>query len=205
MLRRSVCLVQSWFENWVGSSSWCVSQPFSSLTELATWGLGWKPPLVCDGERVFRLKAWLLSNFRGVALESRMLALGSLPPLQPPADLGCAWLHRRDPFSCILLFRGADKWLPLSSYFLVVVIFHCILWPVPIITFHTCLPPFFLWASSTLQANSYYYCPLNSDGKTESYRIKAVTVVVKVRLPDSQASSQPHERPEGAPWPRPGL
>lgn len=123
MLRCSICLVQSWCENWVGSSRWCVSQPFSSLTELAAWGLASQPPLLCNGERVFRLKAWLLSEFRGVALESRTLHLGSLPPLQPPADLGCAWLHRRDPFSCILLFRGADKWLPLSSHFLVVVIF----------------------------------------------------------------------------------
>ena len=124
-------------------------QEASSLIELAAcrlWvpGLSWQPPRVCNGEQVFRLKACLLNEFGDVDTRERDFPLGS--PASPPAplvDLGCAWLQRGDPLSCIHLFRGGDEWLPLSSYFLLVN-FHSVLWPVPVITFHTCLTPFLL-------------------------------------------------------------
>lgn len=125
-----------------------LSTEASSMIELRVWvpGLGWGPSLVCSEEQGFRLKTWLLNETSSVVSmsESRELSLGShASPAAPPAGLGWAWLQRADPFSCIHLFRGADKWLPLSSHFLLV-IFHPILWPVPGITFHTRLTPFLL-------------------------------------------------------------
>lgn len=150
----------------------------SSLIELAAWGfwvprLGWQPLLACNGEQIFRVKPCLVNEFGGVDSRKQNFLSVHLPLLQP---LWLTWgvpsWRGETPFPVSICLEGADEWLPLSSYFLLVN-FHSVLWPVPVITFHTCLTPFLLWAPSTLQANSYYYCLLNSDGKAESYRIKA--------------------------------
>lgn len=122
----------------------------------------WSTGILHTRKLIFRSEADIRKR-SSVVVYGRLTSGGGAPVFVviclssgPLTDLGCAYAD---------VWRGADRWLPLCLYFLLVN-FHSILQPVPEIIFHICVTPFLLCAPSSSQASSGYYCPLNSERLT---------------------------------------
>lgn len=165
------------------------------LGALGTW-VGYQSSLGCEkktGSLHWRYGCWINVDVRKQDSYFVWVHLPLLQPLQ--LTWGVSVCRGEAPFPVSICSEELT-----NGFHFLLVIFHSI--PVPIITFHTCLTPFLLWPPSTLQANSYYYCPLISDGKAESYRIKAVIVGGEVRFQTPQPVPNPVQDQRGHPTPK---